>query len=63
MNLFTKLTQPNGKAPRPLKYFWAFLVSVLLVMSMTLEKENVFMPLINTAIDLLQQQASPTPGR
>ena len=54
---------PAKKMPRILKYAWAVCMTLLLVASVSLEKGSIFMPLVNTAIDLLQQQAAPTPGR
>lgn len=59
----SKAQDPAKRAPRALKYAWAGLMTLLLVASVTLEKGSVFMPLINTAIDLMQQQSTSTPGR
>lgn len=51
---------PQGPSPRVLRYGWAVVVSVLLVLSFVLEKESAWLPLLNQAIDLLQQQQAPS---
>lgn len=52
-----------NKMPRALKYAWGIAMTLLLFASLTLERGSVMLPMINAAIDLLQQQAGPTPGR
>jgi hypothetical protein len=49
--------------PRRLKYAWAAVVSLLLVISVLVEDSSKWQPLINQAIDMLQLQASPPPAR
>jgi hypothetical protein len=44
------------KMPRAAKYAWGFVMTILLMASLTLEKGSLMMPLVNQAIDLLQQQ-------
>lgn len=51
------------KLPRSVKYVWGAAVSVLLVLSLTMENGSRWLPLIHQAIDILQQQNAPTGNR
>jgi hypothetical protein len=46
-------------APRHLKYAWAALVSLLMVVSVVLDSGSRWLPLVHQMIDLLQQQNLP----
>jgi hypothetical protein len=48
--------QMPPKLPRHVKYAWGVAMTLLLFASLTLERGSVLMPLVNSAIDLLQQQ-------
>lgn len=49
--------------PRPAKYAWGIGMTVLLAASLLLDKGSAWAPLINQAIDLLQQQTAPSVNR
>lgn len=49
-------------APRPLKYGWAAAVTALAFGSVLLDSGSVWLPLLNQAIDLMQQQNQPAPA-
>jgi hypothetical protein len=42
------------------RYGWALAISALVGLSLAMEDGSKWAPLVNTAIDLLQQQISPT---
>lgn len=46
-----------------MRYGWAVVVSLLLGLSLLLDRNNAWLPLINRAIDLLQQQSAPIENR
>jgi hypothetical protein len=50
-------------APRHLKYAWAALVSLLMVVSVALDSGSRWLPLVHQMIDLLQQQNLPNGSR
>lgn len=50
---------PQGPSPRPLRYGWAVVVSLLLGLSLLLDRNSAWLPLINRAIDLIQLQIAP----
>lgn len=52
---------PKKPAPRPLKYGWAVALSGLVLGSVVLDAGSAWLPLVNQAIDLLQQQNQPPP--
>jgi hypothetical protein len=52
-----------GRLPRSVKYAWGVAVTALLAISLVLEKDSGWQPLINQAIDLLQLQAAPTSSK
>jgi hypothetical protein len=52
-----------GPSPRLLRYGWAAAVSGLLAFGLASEQQSAWMPLINHAIDLLQQQTAPTSNK
>ena len=49
--------------PRALKYAWGVGVTVLLGLSVVLDRGSAWMPLVHQAIDLLQNQTAPTENR
>lgn len=49
--------------PRALKYAWGVGVTVLVGLSLVLDRGSAWMPLIHQAIDLLQNQTAPTQNR
>ncbi len=49
--------------PRGLKYLWGLVMTLLLATSLLLERGSPWMPLVNRAIDLMQQQTAPTENR
>lgn len=49
--------------PRPVKYAWGFSMTLLVVLSLTLDKGSALMPLVHRAIDALQLQTAPTDSR
>ena len=49
--------------PRPLKYFWGLAMTVLLALSLALDRGSDWMPLVHRAIDALQLQTTPTGNR
>jgi hypothetical protein len=49
--------------PRALKYAWGVGVTVLLGLSVVLDRGSAWMPLVHQAIDLLQNQTAPTESR
>lgn len=49
--------------PRGLKYLWGLVMTLLLAASLLLERGSPWMPLVNRAIDLMQQQTAPTENR
>lgn len=51
---------PQGPSSRPARYVWAALVSGLLVASVLSERQSAWLPLINQAIDVLQQHGGAT---
>lgn len=53
---------PKKPAPRPLKYGWAVALSGLVLGSVVLDTGSAWLPLVNQAIDLLQQQIQPPPA-
>lgn len=58
--------QPQGpvpQMPRAIKYAWGLGMTALLAASLLLDRGSDWMPLINRAIDLLQQQTAPTENR
>ena len=54
---------PIPRAPRHLKYAWAALVSLLMVISVALDSGSRWLPLVHQMIDLLQQQNLPSGNR
>lgn len=62
--------QPEQKAqgsipqmPRTVKYAWGVVVTILLGLSLVLDRGNPWLPLLNRAIDLMQEQTAPTGNR
>ena len=49
--------------PRSVKYAWGVAVSALLLLSLLVDKDSPFMPVINQAIDVLQQQRTPSENK
>lgn len=49
--------------PRALKYAWGVGVTVLLGLSVVLDRGSAWMPLVHQAIDFLQNQTAPTESR
>lgn len=50
-------------AYRSLKFLWAAAVSVLLALSLTLDRSSPLLPLVHRAIDFLQAERAPlAPG-
>lgn len=49
--------------PRALKYAWGVGVTVLVGLSLVLDRGSAWMPLVHQAIDLLQNQTAPTQSR
>lgn len=49
--------------PRAIKYAWGLGMTALLAASLLLDRGSDWMPLINRAIDLLQQQTVPTESK
>ena len=49
--------------PRPLKYAWGVGMTLLIAASLLLDRGSEWLPLVNRAIDLLQQMNSPTENR
>jgi hypothetical protein len=49
--------------PRPVKYAWGVAMTLLVVLSLTLDKGSALMPLVHRAIDALQLQTAPTDSR
>jgi hypothetical protein len=54
---------PKGPSTRALRYGWAIGVSGLLAMGLLAENDSAWLPLINHAIDLMQQQPAPSQNR
>lgn len=50
-------------APRQLKYAWAALVSLLMLVTVALDSGSRWLPLVHQMIDLLQLQNMPTGGK
>jgi len=46
--------------PRPAKYAWGIGMTALVASSLLIDKSSGWMPLVNQAIDLLQQQTTPS---
>lgn len=51
------------RMPRELKYAWAAGVTLLLGLSLAVDRNSSWLPLIHRAIDLLQQQTTPIERR
>lgn len=51
------------RMPRRLKYAWGVGVTVLLALSLAVDRNSAWLPLINRAIDILQQQNTPIENR
>lgn len=51
------------RMPRGLKYAWGVGVTVLLALSLAVDRNSAWLPLINRAIDILQQQNAPIENR
>jgi hypothetical protein len=51
------------KMPRTVKYVWGAAVTLLLGMSLVIDRGSAWMPLVHRAIDLLQTQTAPTENR
>lgn len=49
--------------PRALKYAWGVGVTVLVGLSLVLDRGSAWLPLVHQAIDLLQNQTAPTQNR
>lgn len=49
--------------PRALKYAWGVGVTVLVGLSLVLDRGSAWMPLVHQAIDLMQNQTAPTQSR
>ena len=49
--------------PRALKYAWGVGVTLLVGLSLVVDRGSAWMPLIHRAIDLLQTQTAPTENR
>ena len=49
--------------PRPLKYAWGVGMTLLIAASLLLDRGSEWLPLVNRAIDLLQQMNAPTENR
>ena len=54
---------PEGKMPRGLKYAWGAGLTLLVGLSLALDRGSDWMPLIHRAIDLLQTQTAPTSSK
>jgi len=51
---------PPGPSSRQARYVWAVLVSGLLAASVLTDSQSAWLPLINQAIDVLQQHGGAT---
>lgn len=49
--------------PRPLKYAWGVGITLLVGLSLAVDRGSAWMPLIHRAIDLLQTQTAPTDSK
>ena len=49
--------------PRALKYAWGVGVTLLVALSLVVDRGSAWMPLIHRAIDLLQTQTAPTENK
>lgn len=49
--------------PRVIKYAWGGCISGLLIASILLGRDSAWLPILNQAIDLLQEQNSPTQNK
>jgi hypothetical protein len=49
--------------PRAIKYAWGVGVTLLVGLSLVVDRGSAWMPLIHRAIDLLQTQTAPTENR
>lgn len=49
--------------PRALKYAWGVGVTLLVGLSLVVDRGSAWMPLIHRAIDLLQTQTAPTENK
>lgn len=49
--------------PRPLKYTWGVGLTLLVGLSLVLDRGSAWMPLVHRAIDLMQTQTAPTESR
>ena len=49
--------------PRVIKYAWGGCISGLLIASIFLGRDSAWLPILNQAIDLLQEQNSPTQSK
>lgn len=51
------------KMPRTVKYAWGAAVTLLLGLSLAVDRGSEWMPLVHRAIDLLQTQTAPTENK
>lgn len=51
------------RMPRAIKYAWGVGVTLLLGLSLVLDRGSAWMPLVHRAIDLLQNQTAPIENR
>ena len=58
----TEPKQGVPQMPRSLKYAWGLGMTALLAGSLLVDRESSWMPLINRAIDLMQQQTFTAPS-
>lgn len=54
---------PEGKMPRGLKYAWGAGLTLLVGLSLAVDRGSEWMPLIHRAIDLMQTQTAPTSSK
>lgn len=59
--------EPRGgelpQMPRSVKYAWGVALTLLVALSLVLDRGSAWMPLVHRAIDLLQTQTAPTESR
>ena len=58
-----KRTEPVRKLPRGVKYAWGVGVTVLLASALLMDRQSPWLPLVNQAIDIIQQQSGPSPNK
>ena len=57
--LFKRDTPDLPQMPRALKYAWGVGVTLLVGLSLVLDRGSAWMPLVHRAIDLMQTQTAP----